>query len=714
MMVTLTFGLYANGLSSQSDDKLQISYDDEGDEGNTDPIGDVDAPDDDAPDDGGRGTAPGGLIEGIADGDDANLDDGYESTAYFLLFIEEQAQPPVARFAQRLNALLRHEAWSEEMVARIAGEDGAKWTLASLSTALVASLYSGAASHALVRVCVRSVQRTLFVRTYDSPAGTRALTVFVREMDGVAYCTGSAAEEEIHLSTAHVANVSMGCGHAPGTPEHDARVRAEIEGVLVHEAVHAFQANASGSAPGGLIEGIADAVRVAVRDRTSALAPRDGRWQEKMGLWSLYKSTSSPPLPYFRSLHFSITDSAAASSAAGDKAGPLVECTVLNDGAATNNTAVESSPYAPARLVRISASYLAALPAHLQRRELEGLTMHALGHVYVAGDVGVSPPHAGAAKLPRWRSGPLADAPDAVDGRTTLGRRFWNDGKVPGVDRRSDSNQMLAGLLLTLAILVCFREQIGKIESKPLLCSICVALIFHSLGSLAAVIIYRQMDGASFEKTVTLFDATFAPGYSSAIMFSALTFHTSYRSLILLLPQKQKWLWIISGAFASIEFAINIIDTHIFIRNLKATFGMKPDPTSQKLEFTILVYVCTLDTLFFVAGQVKIMTVMGELTKVKVTAAHYVDAAMRCICYSGSVFLFFITVAGSFFPTTQGEVFLSVSPCIAFMVLLTDVDRVRKLVSAMQASRQTNLLSFPQSQKTAAEVDQSRQGSLSI
>ncbi|KAI9349845.1 hypothetical protein DFJ73DRAFT_402044 [Zopfochytrium polystomum] len=281
-------------------------------------------------------------------------------------------------------------------------------------------------------------------------------------------------------------------------------------------------------------------------------------------------------------------------------------------------------------------------------------------------------------------------------------------------DNVSDSNQNLAGSLLSLAILVCFREQIGKIESKPLFYSICVALSFYFLGTMAGAITNRQTEGASFDKIMTLFDASFAPAYSSAIMFSALTFHTSYRSLLLLLPQKQKWLWIIAGAFASIEFAINIADSHIFIRNLKATFGMKPDPTSQKLEFTILVYVCTLDSLFFVAGQVKIMTVMGELTKVKVTAAHYVDAAMRCICYSGSVFLFFTTIAGSFFPTTQASVFLSVSPCIAFMVLLTDVDRVRKLVSAMQAPRQTNLLSFPQSQKTATEVDQSRQGSLSI
>ncbi|KAI9349847.1 hypothetical protein DFJ73DRAFT_833354 [Zopfochytrium polystomum] len=101
------------------------------------------------------------------------------------------------------------------------------------------------------------------------------------------------------------------------------------------------------------------------------------------------------------------------------------------------------------------------------------------------------------------------------------------------------------------------------------------------------------------------------------------------------------------------------------------------------------------------------MTVMGDLTNVKVTASHYIHASMRCICYSGSVFLFFITVAGSFFPTGQG-VFLTVTPCIAFMVLLTDVDRVRKLVSAMKEARQLHPSSFPQSHNFASEESQRR------
>lgn len=40
------------------------------------------------------------------------------------------------------------------------------------------------------------------------------------------------------------------------------RRRAEIIGVATHEAVHCLQHDASGTAPGGLIEGIADYVRL--------------------------------------------------------------------------------------------------------------------------------------------------------------------------------------------------------------------------------------------------------------------------------------------------------------------------------------------------------------------------------------------------------------------------------------------------------------------
>lgn len=82
---------------------------------------------------------------------------------------------------------------------------------------------------------------------------TRSVTLVLRDMDGVAYTTGRDFDDdhkEIHLSTRYISHV----------PE--SRQKEEILGVLVHEMVHCWQHSGFGSAPGGLIEGVADWVRL--------------------------------------------------------------------------------------------------------------------------------------------------------------------------------------------------------------------------------------------------------------------------------------------------------------------------------------------------------------------------------------------------------------------------------------------------------------------
>lgn len=83
--------------------------------------------------------------------------------------------------------------------------------------------------------------------------GTRSVTLVLRAMDGVAYTTGLALDDdhkEIHLNTRYVEQVG------------EARQKEEIMGVLVHEMVHCWQYSAAGSAPVGLTEGVADWVRL--------------------------------------------------------------------------------------------------------------------------------------------------------------------------------------------------------------------------------------------------------------------------------------------------------------------------------------------------------------------------------------------------------------------------------------------------------------------
>lgn len=72
-------------------------------------------------------------------------------------------------------------------------------------------------------------------------------------MDGVAYTTSTELDsdhKEIHFSLRYLSGLSP------------ALASAEILGVVRHEMVHCFQHNARGTCPGGLVEGIADWVRL--------------------------------------------------------------------------------------------------------------------------------------------------------------------------------------------------------------------------------------------------------------------------------------------------------------------------------------------------------------------------------------------------------------------------------------------------------------------
>ena len=104
--------------------------------------------------------------------------------------------------------------------------------------------------------CVRDVLRLLYVTPSDpftTAPTTRSVTLILRDMEGVAYTTGTDLDndhKEIHFSLGYIASI-------PKT-----RCTDEVSGVITHELVHCYQYNGRGTCPGGLIEGIADWVRL--------------------------------------------------------------------------------------------------------------------------------------------------------------------------------------------------------------------------------------------------------------------------------------------------------------------------------------------------------------------------------------------------------------------------------------------------------------------
>ncbi|KDR85566.1 hypothetical protein GALMADRAFT_218663 [Galerina marginata CBS 339.88] len=81
------------------------------------------------------------------------------------------------------------------------------------------------------------------------PRNVRQILLVLRSMDGVAFTFGTQSHKEIHFSLDYIKSSAS-------------RARDEIMGVLVHEVVHCFQHNGHDTSPGGLIEGIADFVRL--------------------------------------------------------------------------------------------------------------------------------------------------------------------------------------------------------------------------------------------------------------------------------------------------------------------------------------------------------------------------------------------------------------------------------------------------------------------
>ncbi|KAL2259404.1 hypothetical protein VTK26DRAFT_6931 [Humicola hyalothermophila] len=109
----------------------------------------------------------------------------------------------------------------------------------------------------VLSTAVNNVLRLLYRSPSDPDTTvppTRSVTLILRDMDGVAYTTGTSLDndhKEIHFSLRYINAI-----HPPS------RLTAEITGVLTHEVVHCYQWNALHTCPRGLIEGVADWVRL--------------------------------------------------------------------------------------------------------------------------------------------------------------------------------------------------------------------------------------------------------------------------------------------------------------------------------------------------------------------------------------------------------------------------------------------------------------------
>ncbi|KAF7784249.1 hypothetical protein Agabi119p4_414 [Agaricus bisporus var. burnettii] len=147
-----------------------------------------------------------------------------------------------------------------------------------------------------------------FYTPITTPRKVKAITLILRVMEQLAYTTGSNSHKEIHLSLDWIERNSQ-------------RAKDEIMGVLIHEVVHCYQYDASGTCPSGLIEGIADFVRL----RASLAPPHWKRTQpEPTETWDAGYDKTAYFLDWIETTYGSGKIRALNASLSTDKYGPEI------------------------------------------------------------------------------------------------------------------------------------------------------------------------------------------------------------------------------------------------------------------------------------------------------------------------------------------------------------------------------------------------------
>ncbi|KAJ3274609.1 hypothetical protein HDV01_002451 [Terramyces sp. JEL0728] len=209
-----------------------------------------------------------------------NWDDGFDKTAYFFKYIEQRH----SGFIKSLVEIIYNDAFSLEFIKGFTGfsvEDLFAMYLISLGfdeypnikTDIKGDLTEYDFTVEQFTGIVEATLLDLYSDPKDAPHFLKRIDLFVEEIDGVAHCNDGRLGKEIHLSLGYITKYKERNGLEAA--------KSELTGVLKHEMVHALQYNGKGTLPHGLVEGIADYIRLKAQ-----LAPphwkksRGGSWKD--------------------------------------------------------------------------------------------------------------------------------------------------------------------------------------------------------------------------------------------------------------------------------------------------------------------------------------------------------------------------------------------------------------------------------------------------
>ncbi|KAJ3323658.1 hypothetical protein HDV06_001388 [Boothiomyces sp. JEL0866] len=209
-----------------------------------------------------------------------NWDDGYEKTAFFFKYIENNHPG----FVKALIEKIYQDSFNKQFI-----EDYTGFTVENLFAIYLVSLGFDQYPNIKVEIhgdlsifeftltnlkeIVESTLLDLYSDPKDAPHYIKNINLYYEEMDGVAHCNDGKNGKEIHFSVGYISKFKDGNGLEAA--------KRELKGVLKHEMVHALQYNGKGTLPHGLVEGIADYIRLKAKlDPPHWKKTKGGSWKD--------------------------------------------------------------------------------------------------------------------------------------------------------------------------------------------------------------------------------------------------------------------------------------------------------------------------------------------------------------------------------------------------------------------------------------------------
>ncbi|KAI9364922.1 hypothetical protein DFJ73DRAFT_756076 [Zopfochytrium polystomum] len=223
----------------------------------------------------------------------------------------------------------------------------------------------------------------------------------------------------------------------------------------------------------------------------------------------------------------------------------------------------------------------------------------------------------------------------------------------------ANSNVMVALGVSLITTLVSFWEVIAKMTNPVLVWTLAISATGHLTYTFGSAVIARNvatdgdLDRPAWRDGMDLCLMTkFSPpppthdtrrraplrSVADVIGWFSIVFHTTYRTVLIMYPKSSR-IWIIPSI-------ILVVQTNHF---------STATPQLYWLSLIIMCFVASVDSVFFVLAQYKIITTLRQVSNTPVSPLHIAKTALRILCYTSAVVMEFISLGQYFYSIDSGK-----------------------------------------------------------